>query len=89
MRSVHIIVHGLVQGVFFRQHTQEKALELGINGFVRNIPDGTVEIDATGTNEALETLVAWCKEGPPHAEVTYIDMHEVPLKNFSSFKIIR
>ena len=64
---VHIFVSGIVQGVFFRAHTQETANRLSLTGWVRNIYDGRVEIIAEGTKENLLKLVAWCNQGPPNA----------------------
>src|SRR5665213_624965 len=89
MRSVRIIVHGSVQGVFFRKHTLEKAIELGLNGFVRNLPGNTVEIEAEGNEEVIQQFIAWCNQGPPKAKVTRIDIHEQGLKNYSSFTLMR
>ena len=89
MKSVHIIVHGLVQGVFFRQHTMEKAFDLNIAGFVRNLPDGTVEIEAQGSDDSIKEFIAWCQNGPPRAEVMHVDINEQALKKFSSFTVIR
>lgn len=67
--SVHIFVSGVVQGVFFRAHTQNAAQNLGLNGWVRNLRDGRVEIVAEGPHAALNQLVSWCQTGPPHARV--------------------
>ncbi len=89
MKSIRIIVHGMVQGVFFRKHTQEKAIELSINGSVRNCSDGTVEIEAEGNEESIQKFIAWCNHGPSRAKVTHIDMHEQGLKNYSVFAVMR
>jgi len=89
VKSIHLIVHGLVQGVYFRKHTQEKALALGIKGFVRNLPDSGVEIEAEGEEDAMQDFISWCRRGPERAKVTRIDMHEQGLKNFSSFEVKR
>ncbi|MDP6476716.1 MAG: acylphosphatase, partial [Nitrospinaceae bacterium] len=62
--AVHIIVHGRVQGVFFRASTQTRALELSLVGWVRNLPDSSVEIHAEGDRENLELLIEWCRQGP-------------------------
>ncbi|HEY1202655.1 MAG TPA: acylphosphatase, partial [Niastella sp.] len=62
--TISITVSGLVQGVYYRQSTKEKALELGISGVVKNLPNGDVHILATGTNDQLGQLVEWCKVGP-------------------------
>lgn len=69
MERVHIKVHGRVQGVFFRAHTQEEAARLGLTGYVKNTMDGGVETVAEGERPILEKFVAWCRHGPPAAKV--------------------
>jgi acylphosphatase len=66
---VHAIIHGRVQRVFFRAATEKEARRLGLCGWVRNCPDGSVELLAEGTRTALEELVAWCGHGPARAVV--------------------
>jgi len=78
-----------VQGVFFRQSTQEKANQLGIKGTVKNCEDDSVEIIATGTKEQLDKLVEWCSEGPPKANVINVTTQELSLQQFYNFSIIR
>ncbi len=68
--SWRILVKGRVQGVCFRANTQKQAVKLNLSGFVRNLPDGQVEIFASGDSEALRQLVAWCRKGPILAKVT-------------------
>ena len=75
---VHAIIHGRVQGVFFRASTQEKAIELGLTGWVRNIADGKVELLAEGEKEKLEKLIDWCRIGPKHAQVTDVETRWEP-----------
>lgn len=89
MRSVKINVQGRVQGVFYRQNTQSKAMELGIRGTVRNCEDGSVEIFAEADSESMQLFISWCRIGPERAKVERIDIHEHPLKNYSGFLIIR
>jgi acylphosphatase len=69
MSTVRVIVTGRVQGVFYRQSARDRAAALGLSGWVRNLSDGTVELQAVGPRQTVETLLAWCKEGPPHAVV--------------------
>ena len=76
MKRLHIHVTGLVQGVFFRAKTRDKAIALGLCGRVGNLADGRVEIVAEGEPEPLEQLVAWCHKGPMLARVTAVDVEE-------------
>lgn len=71
MRNVraHVIISGLVQGVFFRATTQEKARETGVAGWVKNNPDGTVEAVFEGEKARVAEIVEWCRQGPPSARV--------------------
>lgn len=89
MKTVNLKIHGLVQGVFFRKYTLEKAVELGILGTVRNHADGTVLVEATGEEETLGAFVSWCHKGPERARVSRVDIHELPLKKFTEFLIVR
>lgn len=87
-RRVHILVSGLVQGVFFRANTQSVAQQLGIRGYVRNLPDGRVEVVAEGDEEALKKLIDWCHHGPPLARVERVEVRwENPTGEFSGFHI--
>ena len=67
--AVRCIVHGRVQGVFFRDSTRRMAESLGVHGHAVNLPDGSVEVVARGTEEAVATLKRWLHQGPPHARV--------------------
>jgi acylphosphatase len=87
MQTRTIRVYGKVQGVFYRKYTREKALTLGLTGEVKNLPDGTVYITATGTAEQLEALAEWCKAGPARAIVSTVYVLEAPLQTFVSFRI--
>jgi acylphosphatase len=88
-RTVAIVVTGKVQGVFFRQSTMHKAKELSVRGFVKNMPDGSVYILATGQGDNIEKLVSWCHEGPPRANVESVKVSDHPAASFSSFTIER
>lgn len=89
METLSIIVSGKVQGVWFRQSTKEKAMELGISGEVSNQPDGTVTIIATGRKEQLSIFTDWCKIGPPKAKVENTSTTVVAYKKFTNFTIVR
>ncbi|HXZ88717.1 MAG TPA: acylphosphatase [Candidatus Binataceae bacterium] len=69
LAQLHLIVTGRVQGVFFRRATADQARVLGLKGFARNCPDGSVEIVAEGKRQSLEMLLKWAGHGPPHARV--------------------
>jgi len=67
-------VRGLVQGVWFRQSAADEARRLGLEGWVRNLADGSVEAEAQGERERVEALVRWCHRGPPAARVEGVDV---------------
>jgi acylphosphatase len=69
----HVYVSGQVQGVFFRDSTRAKAEQLGLAGWVRNLPDGRVEALFEGPSEKVREMVRWCEEGPSHAEVDDVE----------------
>ena len=74
MKTVHIIVSGRVQGIFFRAHTKEVAEKLGVKGYAKNLSDGNVEVVAQGDDEKLKELIKFCRKGPRAADVTDIDV---------------
>lgn len=88
MRRVHIIVHGQVQGVNFRSSIMKKAQELGVHGFVRNLPNSSVEVVAEGKTENVEELIVFCRRGPPMAMVTEVIVgEEKGIDKFKQFEI--
>ena len=87
LTSVHLIVRGLVQGVWFRAGTREQALKLGLCGWAKNCPDGTVEIHAEGEKESLEKLIEWCRTGPSVAVVSSLDIEWVEPQGLTTFEI--
>ena len=89
LQSVTITVEGLVQGVFYRQSTKAKAIESGITGEIKNKPDGTVHIIATGTEPQLEQFIKWCNKGPEMAIVTEVKVEQIPLISFKGFSIVK
>ena len=77
IKTYHVIISGKVQGVWYRAWTAETALSLGINGWVRNRKDGTVEAVFSGDEAALSQMLTACKEGPQAAIVSNITSEEV------------
>ena len=83
-------VSGVVQGVFFRASTQQEARKLGLTGWVRNLADGSVELEAQGPSEACDQLIDWCWQGPPDAEVRRVHSELVPaLEGEGTFEVRR
>jgi acylphosphatase len=74
MKRIQATVHGRVQGVSFRYYTQREAQRLGLTGWVRNQPDGSVMTVAEGQDEPLQTFLQFLYHGPPSARVTQIDL---------------
>jgi len=72
LSRAHLLVSGRVQGVFYRASTARRARQLGLAGWVRNLPDGRVEAVFEGGRAAVEEAIAWCREGPPAARVTNV-----------------
>jgi len=88
MKRTSVIVRGRVQGVAFRHYTCQRAQELGVTGWVRNLPDGAVEGLFEGDDRAVATLVEWCRSGPPAARVDRLDIRDgVYRGEFESFAI--
>jgi acylphosphatase len=87
MKANRISVSGRVQGVYFRVSAKQKALNLGVRGFVQNESDGTVSVEVEGEPNAVEQMVSWCKKGPGLARVKTIEVIELPARNFVSFDI--
>ncbi len=88
-RSIRIVVSGKVQGVFFRKHTRQKALELGLGGEVMNQPDGSVCIHATGNPDQLAALIGFCHTGPAAAKVSGVMVEEMLFQEFPGFQILK
>ncbi len=76
--AVRLTVRGRVQGVWYRASAKRRAVHLGVTGWVRNSPDGTVEALACGDVEALEAFVAWCRQGPDFARVDDVTVVPTP-----------
>lgn len=82
-----MIVHGLVQGVFFRDTTRRMARSRGVAGWVRNTPEGSVEAVFEGDPEAVEAMVAFSREGPRGARVERVEVFEEEPEGLSEFQI--
>jgi len=70
----HVIIHGLVQGVWFRASTKDEADRIGVTGWVRNLPDGSVEAVFEGEKKKVEEIVGWCHRGPSGANVNHVEI---------------
>lgn len=70
----HLVIHGMVQGVYFRASTRDEAVRIGVKGWVRNLPDGSVEALFEGEKKKVEAIVGWCYKGPPSARVMKVDL---------------
>jgi len=81
-------VHGRVQGVFFRASTRERAAEAGVAGWVRNCPDGSVEAVLEGPPEAVEAVVAFCREGPGPARVERVEESDEEPEGLAGFRVL-
>jgi len=85
-RHYNIVVSGRVQGVFYRASTKQMADLLGVKGFVLNLTDGTVYIEAEGDEAALVKFIQWCHHGPDRAEVTHVSVRESDVQGFEIFE---
>jgi len=89
-RRVSLRIKGRVQGVFFRESARQRATELGLRGWVRNLPDGDVAALAEGPRPAVDELVEWCRKGPPAARVVHVIVQdEEPRGDQSPFAVVR
>lgn len=88
MKRIHLIISGDVQGVFFRHNTNKVANKLSLRGFVKNLPNGTVEVVAEGDEYKLKELIEFCKKGPIGAYVKDVKIgYEKARNEFESFSI--
>lgn len=78
-KRMHAIVHGRVQGVFFRETTRQQALRLGLQGWVRNLANGTVETEFQGEEKAVGQMLDWLSVGSSLSSVTRVDSREKPV----------
>jgi len=81
-----LVVHGKVQGVFYRGWAVETARSLALDGWVRNRRDGSVEMAIAGGEAAIDAMIARCRQGPPAARVTRIDVTDIDLEISAGFQ---
>ena len=87
-KRIHIFVTGRVQGVFFRQSTRVMAIKNNVNGWVRNLDDGRVEIVAEGEESNIDALIDWCKTGPANSRVDEFELvEENSTDEFKNFEV--
>ncbi|MGY6745049.1 MAG: acylphosphatase [Cecembia sp.] len=84
-----IKVHGKVQGIFFRKNTQQKALELGLSGWVKNEEDGTVSVEIEGELHSILAMQSWLRLGPPNSEVENIEISQGQEQGYKDFMILQ
>ena len=87
-KCIHAVVHGRVQGVFFRDYTRQEAQRLCLGGWVQNLPNGSVEACFEGEAGAVDRMLSWLHLGSPMAEVSEVESREEPaVNNFDAFAI--
>ncbi len=89
MPTVHLLIKGRVQGVFYRASAKENATALRLTGWINNTAEGDVEAIATGTEENIKTFIEWCKKGPAKAVVVSVAVTSMPHQFFDSFSVRR
>jgi acylphosphatase len=86
VKHINITVRGRVQGVWYRASAEQKARQLGLTGFVRNLANGEVYLEAEGEESALSALVSWCHQGPLLARVDGVKVEEGEMRGFAAFE---
>ena len=86
-KTIHCYISGRVQGVFFRARTREQAMLFGLTGWVQNLPDGRVEVMASGEAAQIIHLQAWLNRGPEYARVLKLEVNELEHQEFENFSI--
>lgn len=86
--SARILVHGMVQGVYYRQSLKRTALSNSVTGWARNLTDGRVEALLQGDKKNIEKIIQWAREGPPRSHVSKVEVEwDVPAKTYDKFKV--
>jgi acylphosphatase len=86
MSAKQVVVHGTVQGVFYRASAEQEAQRLGVAGWVRNLSDGSVELLVEGEDAAVQQMIEWAGRGPARAEVSKVDVEDRPEEGLSGFE---
>ncbi len=89
MKTIHLLIKGKVQGVFYRAKAKKMADKLGLNGWIKNTKEGNVVAVATGSEESLNEFINWCKKGPKDAKVTEVIVTSKDNDSFNGFSIAR
>jgi acylphosphatase len=89
VKRVHVYVSGRVQGVFYRAECARHARALDLSGFARNLPDGRVEAAFEGSADAVDKMVAWCREGTDWSDVTDVEVTEEQATGEEDFRVAR
>jgi len=89
MPTIHLLIKGKVQGVFYRATAKKVADELGVTGWIKNTSDNNVAAVVTGTEDQLQKFISWCKKGPARAKVTDVIALKQEETKFDGFSVIR
>lgn len=89
METIHLLISGKVQGVFFRATAKKIAVNLNITGWIKNTEDKKVEALLSGESTSLKEFIEWCKKGPDKAVVQEVSIQKADYQTFSNFQIIR
>ncbi len=89
MQTVHLLITGKVQGVFYRATAKKIATESGVTGWIKNTYNDAVECIATGDKESLQKFIDWCRKGPPGATVSGVTIKPAADETFKTFSIVK
>jgi len=87
-KSVRLYITGSVQGVFFRLFVKQNAEKIGVNGFVRNLEDGRIEIFLEGDSDKVNQMTEICKKGPKHSQIRNVEIKPETFQGFRNFKVL-
>lgn len=88
MKTIRVLISGAVQGVFFRQFICDKAKEIGVKGYVRNLENGKVEVVIEGKDKDVDRMLAVCRKGSPHSQVKELEIEDLKNQEFKEFRIL-